>query len=268
MTGNGEHVSLAGARIHVRRTGEGPPLLLINGFGADMTSWKPLIGQLPDREIIAFDQPGMGQSGYTPQALRMPALAQLAEGLLDHLQLQQTDVLGYSLGGVLAQELTLTAPGRVRRLVLAGTTPGIPSRGPSPKLTRMLISRRRYSDEAYALRTLPLLAGGRTARDSELCARAVQRRIAEPPDRKALRRQLWSNLGWSAQRRLPGLQVPTLILHGDDDPLIPLSNPHRLAELIPDSRLEIIAGAGHLFLFDDPACASGLIREHLDTPGA
>lgn len=256
----------AGARIHIRRSGAGKPLLLINGFGADVSDWEPLTALLPDRELIAFDQPGMGQSTFTPRPVRMSALARMTVAVLDHCGIERADVLGYSLGGVLAQELACTAPERVRRLVLAATTPGVPSMGPPPAAIRLLMSSRRYTDPEFAADVLKRLAGGRTARDPDMLRAAVQRRLAEPANPQALRRQLWSGLGWSAQRRLPKLRIPTLVLYPGDDPLVPISNAHRLASLIHDSRLEIIPGAGHLFLFDDPACAVPLIRDHLDRP--
>jgi pimeloyl-ACP methyl ester carboxylesterase len=238
--------------------------LLINGLGANLTMWNSLVSLFTDREVIVFDQPGMGRSKPTPRPRRVSALADMLALLLDELERPIVDVLGYSLGGVLAQELALRHRRCARRLVLAATTAGLPSIGPPPRMFWMLLDKRRYIDRATAERTLAVLAGGRTAREAEVAAAAVTRRLADPPSRLGLRRQLFAVAGWSGQRRLPRLRVPTLIIQGDDDPLIGLHNARRLAALIPGARLEIIPGAGHLFLFDEPERAVPVVRAFLD----
>src|SRR4029078_4981486 len=102
-----------------------------------------------------------------------------------------------------------------------------------------------------------------TARDPALVTESVARRLADPPSRMALRRQLLAVAGWSGQRRLPRLAVPTLVIQGDDDPLIPMQSARRLAELIPGARFHVVPGAGHLVLFDEPERAAPVIREFL-----
>ena len=256
---------VAGARLHVQRTGVGDPLVLITGLGADISSWAKLTALLDGREVVTFDQPGMGRSTLTPRPMRMKGTARVALALLDELGLERFDLLGYSLGGILAQEIAFRAPRRVRKLVLAGTTPGIPCELAPLKTRRMLMDRKRFDDRELAERTLPLLAGGVTARDPELVAELVAKRMADPPDRRAFRRQVWSVLGWSGQRRLRKLEIPLLVLHAEEDPLIPRSNADKFAELVPDARLHVLPGAGHLFLWDEPESAAPLIKEFLDS---
>src|SRR2546421_3033117 len=112
--------------LRVARIGAGEPLLLINGLGANLEMWQPLVGALAgERELIAFDLPGTGRSAQPRWPLRMPHLAQVVTELLDELGHDRLDVLGYSLGGIVAQELAHRDPDRIRRLVLCATTPGL-----------------------------------------------------------------------------------------------------------------------------------------------
>src|SRR5256885_11702060 len=115
-----EFVATAAApSVRVARIGEGEPLLLINGLGANLEMWQPLVRGLADgRELIAFDLPGTGRSARPRWPLRMSQLAHVVTELLDELGYEQPDVLGYSLGGIVAQELAHRAPERIRRLVL------------------------------------------------------------------------------------------------------------------------------------------------------
>jgi pimeloyl-ACP methyl ester carboxylesterase len=116
-------VTVDGLRLRVQRCGAGPPLLLITGIGAHVDMWRPFRRFAGERELIAFDAPGVGRSERPRWPLRMPGLARLVTALLDELELPRVDVLGYSFGGVVAQELA-HRPDRVRRLVLCATGPG------------------------------------------------------------------------------------------------------------------------------------------------
>ena len=114
------------SELRVAARGEGStPLLLINGIGAHLDMWEPFARLLGDRRVIAFDLPGCGESPRSSRPVRMPGLARLVRDLLDALGETQADVLGYSFGGALAQELAHRYPDRVRRLILCGTSPGM-----------------------------------------------------------------------------------------------------------------------------------------------
>ena len=113
-----EFVTAAGLRLRVGRHGAGRPLLLITGIGANLDMWAPFARLVGDRELIAFDPPGAGLSQRPRRPLGMRGLAGVVRELLDALGLERVDVLGYSFGGALAQELAHRAPDRVRRLVL------------------------------------------------------------------------------------------------------------------------------------------------------
>jgi poly(3-hydroxyoctanoate) depolymerase len=129
---NATFVHAAGLRLRVARQGEGRPLLLITGIGANLDMWAPLSRLMPDRELVAFDPPGAGLSQRPRAPLRMRQLAGVVRELLDVLGLERVDVLGYSFGGGLAQELAHRAPDRVRRLVLCATAPGLGGVPPRP----------------------------------------------------------------------------------------------------------------------------------------
>ena len=105
-----DFVRVGGLRLRVARQGSGAPLLLINGIGAPLEMWRPLARRLPGRELVMFDLPGSGRSQTPALPLRMAGLARVVTDLLDELGLRTVDVLGYSLGGLVAQELARRAP--------------------------------------------------------------------------------------------------------------------------------------------------------------
>jgi pimeloyl-ACP methyl ester carboxylesterase len=227
--------------------------------------WRPFVRRLGERPIIAFDLPGAGQSGRGCFPPRMRGLAALVVELLDALELSEVDVLGYSLGGVVAQELAHRAPERVRRLVLGATTPGAPSVPPNPLVAMLMLSPARYYDRRLAEVIVPVIAGGRTARDRRVLHARLGERLANPPTLVGYLHQLYSVCGWSSHLWLRRLRPRVLVVHGDDDPLVPLVNARYLAHAIPDARLHVVRGGGHLFLFDEPGRVVVPITEFLDS---
>lgn len=239
--------------LHVRREGEGPPLLLLNGIGAALEMWQPFAAALGGRELIAFDLPGSGRSAPLPGLMRMAGFADLATELMDALGLDApADVLGYSLGGIIAQELAHRHPDRVARLVLCATSPGLPSIPPNPLAAWFMLSPARYYGAQTARAMLPVIAGGRTARDPEVLESQLRLRLRHPPNGWGYAVQLAAVTGWSSHGWLAGLRQPTLVVHGDEDPLIPVLNARYLAHRIPHASLEVVRRAGHLMLYDEP----------------
>jgi poly(3-hydroxyalkanoate) depolymerase len=253
----------SGPPLRVARAGEGPPLLLINGLGANLEMWKPFAREIRGRELIAFDLPGVGQSARSRWPMRMPALARLVTRLLDRLGHDRIDVLGYSLGGLLAQELAHRAPDRVGRLVLCATTPGVPSVPPNPLVTMLMLSPARYYDRRLAELIVPMIAGGRTARDRRVMGAGLDARLSQPPTPMGYLYQLYAVSGWSSHPWIRRLRHRTLVVHGDRDPVVPLINGRYLAKVIPRGRLRIVRGGGHLFLLDQPASATPAIESFL-----
>jgi poly(3-hydroxyalkanoate) depolymerase len=242
-----------------------PPLLLCNGIGAGLEVLQPFVGALdPRRPVIRFDLPGIGGSPLPRIPYHLVTLPRLLAGLLDRLGYQRADVLGISWGGGLAQQFALSRPGRVRRLVLVATGTGslmVPAR---PRVLRHMLTPRRHRDPRYAMGIAGEIYGG--------SMRAAPRRAAEllhaggraGPDR-GYYFQLLAGTGWTSLPLLPLLRRPTLLLAGDDDPLIPLINGHIMHRLIPGSELVIYPG-GHLDLVADPHRLAPVIERFLDAP--
>ena len=253
-----------GLRLRVARTGSGPPLLLVTGIGANLDMWEPFLGYVPGREVIAFDPPGAGGSPRPPRPLRMPGLAAIVESLLDELGLDEVDVLGYSFGGALAQQLARRAPERVRRLILCATAPGLGGVPPWPYPAILLASPARYYNPRAFRFEVPRIAGGRTRRDPALLARQASTRLGHPPDPLGYAFQLYATWGWSSLPWLHHVDQPTLILAGDDDPIIPVANARLMARRMPAARLRVVEGGGHLFLLDQPETVADEINAFLD----
>jgi poly(3-hydroxyoctanoate) depolymerase len=261
---NATFVRAAGLRMRVGRRGNGRPLLLITGIGAHLDMWAPFARHAGERELIAFDPPGAGLSQRPRVPLRMGGLAQVVRQLLDELRLERVDVLGYSFGGALAQELARRAPDRVRRLVLCATGPGLGGSPPRPVAGLMLATPARYYHPRLLALTLPHIAGGRTAREPGVLAAHAGERLQRPPDPLGYAFQLYAIAGWSSLPWLKRLGQPALVVAGEQDPSVPLRNARMLAARIPDARLHVVHGGGHLFLLDEPENAVGTIREFLD----
>jgi poly(3-hydroxyoctanoate) depolymerase len=253
--------------LRVARIGHGEPLLLINGLGANLEMWGPLVGELAGRrEVVAFDLPGTGRSARPRLPLRMPQLARVVTDLLDELGYEQLDVLGYSLGGIVAQELARRAPERIHRLVLCATTPGWPSIPPDPIVTTLMLTPARYWNRRLAEMIVPIIAGGRTARDPRVLHAGLQQRLVQPPSAVGYLYQLYALSGWSSHPWIRRLQHPALVLHGERDPVVPVVNGRYLADSLPHGRLHVVEGAGHLFLLDEPSSVTPALEAFLSLP--
>lgn len=236
-------------RVMVENRGAGRPLLLINGIGATGDLFDPLRKHLTDRETIAFDAPGVGGSPAPVYPPTMRGIARIVAGLIHELGHDSVDVLGLSWGGALAQELARRHPDRVRRLVLVATMPGWIALPGRPAAMSILLSPARYYSPDYLRRVAPTLYGGAIAAHPELLDEHAKLREARPPTTvgyiwqlSALRR--WTSLPW-----LHRLRMRTLVMAGDDDPIIPAANARLMASRVVDARLHIVEGGGHLFLF-------------------
>lgn len=247
-------------RVGLRR-GEGPPLLIFNGIGANLELLEPLTQALDGVETIVFDVPGVGESQPRLTPYRLRGLARLAARVLDETgHTGRVDVLGVSWGGALAQQFAFTCRERCRKLVLVATTPGMFMVPGSPRALARLFNSQRYSDPSHLERVAPHVYGGEVRRDPALI-RGYGARSKSPHWLGYLYQQLafW---GWTSLPWLPLLPQPTLILSGNDDPLVPLINGRILAALIPRARLEVVDD-GHLFLLTNPLRVAAEIRHFL-----
>ena len=262
------HIDVDGVRLRVAIRGTGRPLLLLMGIGGNLEMWAPFEEALDARVIqtITVDAPGTGGSSGYRFPRRMSGLAHTMDAMLDTLGYDRVDVLGVSFGGVLAQQLARQAPGRVRRLVLAATGAGLGGVPGSPRVLLRLATPRRYSQPDYFRRIAGDIYGGGARRDPDAMLHGSLARFAHAPSLGGYLAQLYAITGWSSVPWLRRLPQRTLVLAGDDDPIVPLANGRILNRLIPDARLHIVRGGGHLFLLERPADIAALVTDFLTAP--
>ena len=261
-------VDVDGIRIRAAIRGEGQPLLLVMGIGGNIEMWEPFERALDGSGIqtITFDAPGVGESTGWRLPRRMGGLARTVDHLVGALGYEAVDVLGVSFGGALAQQLARQFPDRVRRLVLAATAPGVPGLGGlpgRPSAMLALATPYRYYSPAYFRKVAPTLYGGRIRREPELLGEQAHARLVRPPSLQGYAAQLYAMSWWTNFPWLPFIHHPTLVMAGDDDPIIPVLNGRILARLMPHARLEVITGGGHLFLLEEAERSAALVREFL-----
>jgi poly(3-hydroxyalkanoate) depolymerase len=255
-------------RVSVREGTPGwPPLLLCNGIGVSLELLQPFVDVLdPRRPIIRFDMPGVGGSPAVAMPYHLITLPSLLAGLLDELGYEQADVLGISWGGALAQQFAISRPERVRRLVLVSTAPGVIMVPASPSILLRMLSPRRHRDPDYAARIAGELYGG-SARENPIVARDLLHATTRLGPAWGYYYQLLATAGWTSLPFLPKLRPPTLILAGDDDPIIPVANARIMHRLIPHSDLHIYRG-GHLELAADAEHLGAVVEAFLDAEPA
>lgn len=249
------HVWVHGQRLHYARIGgSGEPLLLCNGIGANLELALPFARALAEAgvaPVILFDIPGVGRS---PSGRVLPSLchyARLAVGLLDALGYRQGfHVAGVSWGGALAQRIARDHPARVRSMVLMATTPGIfmvPGR--IGALLRMATPQR-YFSRRFMAENAAAIYGGEMRGRPDLAADFA--RMTRAPAASAYLQQLLAMATFSSLPWLHRIRCPALVMGGDDDPLIRTLNLRLIKALLPDARLHLVRGGGHLFMILRP----------------
>jgi pimeloyl-ACP methyl ester carboxylesterase len=264
LTARNRSVEIDGATLVYRRFGNAesaaPPLLCLQHFRGNLDNWDPaLIDRIArEREVILLDNRGVGSStGIVPD--NVDDMARDALRFVDKLGLRQIDVLGFSLGGYVAQELALVRPRLIRRLVLAGTAP----QG-APKIHR-------WSDDVYALAAQDVLDPSRfirlffsgsqesRAKGAEFLKRISARTVDrdEPTDLATRDAQLEAIARWgipdgSKLARLAAITQPAFVANGDNDPMMITENSYLLAHHLPNAQLRIYPDAGHGFLDQYP----------------
>jgi poly(3-hydroxyalkanoate) depolymerase len=262
-------VTVAGQKIRVDirpGTGNRTPLVLCNGIGISMEALDPFVGALdPELEVIRFDVPGVGGSPLPQRPYWMPELAGLLGKLLTVLGHDQVDMLGISWGGGLAQQYAVLNPRGCRRLVLVATGTGslmVPAR---PRTLARLARPRRHRDARYAAAIAGELYGGSARTDPDRVAALLHADTRVGPRRGYLY-QILAGWGWTSLPFLPLIRQSTLLLAGDDDPIIPLANARIMAALLPKVRLHIYRG-GHLGLVTEAAQLAPTVDTFLTAPG-
>jgi len=237
------------------------PLLVFNGIGANMELAGPFMREMPGIETIIFDVPGAGKSPEPKAPYRISSMASLAADLLDHLGYGQVDVMGVSWGGGLAQQFTIQYPQRVRRVILAATSMGGHTMVPGhPRVLMKMANPRRYIDKGYMKRIAPDIYGGELRSNPEAIKLFTQH--ARGGTKRGYQYQMLAMLGWSSLPWLWRIKHATLVMAGNDDPLVPLINARLHAFLLPHARLHVLED-GHLFLLTQAKQTADVISDFL-----
>jgi len=258
-------------RLYYERHGAGEPLLLITGFTISAAVFDPVLDLYSERfECLTYDNRGSGRSGSPLRLTSVPELAADAAHLLDALGVSSAHVYGLSMGGMIAQELAIRFPERVRGLILGGTTAG------GPRAVRP------------ALRELAVLAGatvgalrepGRPWMAAALFSPEFRRE--HPEEVRALLTHFtrhrarpqgyaahwWASVYHDTVSRLGRIRAPTLVMHGEHDAMSPLGNARLLADRIPDAELVVVPDAGHAYALERPEESFSLLTDWLDRRG-
>ena len=259
-------VGVSWGELYYERAGAGEPLLAIQGMSGTHLAWGKPFRALLERsfDCVVFDNRGVGRSGSVSGPFTIAEMATDARELLDALEIESAHVLGISMGGMIAQELALAVPDRVRSLTLGCTYCGGPgSQLMDPTDFQALAAAMASGDREQVYR-----AGWEVNLSPDF--RAEESRYAEfhemasalPVARETIELQLQAIFGHDTSDRLPALTPPTLVLHGTEDRVLPVANGRQIASLLPGSRLETFERTGHLFWWEHPGRSAELLREH------
>jgi pimeloyl-ACP methyl ester carboxylesterase len=243
--------------LHYESTGAGSaPVLLVMGLGMNATGWWRTIPVLAERfRVLSFDNRGVGRSSRPPGPYTTAGMADDAVAVLDAAGEASAHVYGISLGGMIAQEIALRHPERVRSLVLGATTPGGERAVPADPPTLAFFQRRAEMPAEEAVwASAPYNYSARTRREhGDRIAEDIARRLRFPVEPDPYRAQLAAALGHDALSRLGEVRAPALIVHGEEDRMVHPENARLLAEAIPGADLRTWPEAGHLYPTDEPA---------------
>jgi 3-oxoadipate enol-lactonase len=248
-------VRAGAARLHYERQGTGEPLLLVTGFAISSEVFTPVVPAYAEHfDLVRFDNRGAGRSTAPWRPTSMPELAADAVRLLDALGLDSAHVYGLSMGGMVAQEMALRFPDRVRGLVLGATSPGGPRSVPPSAKELAAFGLQRTAPAAVRAE----LVGGLLftpefrAQEPALVREYLRHLGAHRASARGLGSHLWASAYHDTFSRLGRIAAPTLVLHGTRDTLTPVANGRILAGRIPGAELVELPDAGHAYLLEKP----------------
>jgi pimeloyl-ACP methyl ester carboxylesterase len=268
-------VSIASAPVHTAHTtlgdvayrtvGSGPPLVLITGYSGTMEGWdRRFVQALAQRyRIVIFDNAGVGETHAVTAPLTIDAMANQTSALIDTLGLQRPNILGWSMGSMIAQALAVLHPTQVRRLILCASYPGDST---AVRPSREALNAFESGDPPKVMASL--FPADQTAAQNTYLAAISSYPTAAPAPAAVVTAQGHAVDDWWAGRDLAGGQTgtiaePTLVADGTLDRLDPVANSHTLANLIPGAKLTLYPDAGHAFLFQDQPAFTTVIESFL-----
>jgi pimeloyl-ACP methyl ester carboxylesterase len=257
---------IRGHTLHVLRRGAGEPLLLIQGMSGTHLSWgEPFLTDLErDFDVISYDHRGVGLSDRVSEPFSIGDLAEDAAGVLDALGLESAHVMGISMGGMVAQELALRHPERIRTLTIGCSYSG----GPGSMLTdegvvQQLGEAMLSGDRERAIRTgFEVNVSPGYGADHSNFAVFFEMAQTFPAPVAVIMLQAQAIQGHDTSARLGEIDIPTLVVHGSEDKMLDVANGRMIASRIPGARLEVLEGVGHMFWWEQPERTAALVREH------
>ena len=252
-----------GAELYWESTGAGAPVLLVMGLGMNATGWWRTVPVLSESlRVIAFDNRGVGRSEVAPGPYSVTQMADDAIAVLDAAGEKSAHVYGISLGGMIAQQIALRHPERVRRLVLGATTPGGTHAVPlDDDVVQFFFRRRDMPAEEACWASIPYNYGPRGRREGgQRIAEDIAQRLRFPVRAEGYAAQLEGALHHDVFDSLERIGHETLVVHGEADRMVPPANGALLAERIRDARLETWPEAGHLYFTDAPEADVAVLR--------
>jgi pimeloyl-ACP methyl ester carboxylesterase len=254
---------------YYEEAGRGEPLLMIMGISGDLQGWALQVPELSKHfRVITYDNRGAGRSSAPDRPYSIKQMAGDACALLDHLGIAKAHVLGFSMGGYIAQEFAIAHPERVNKLILLATAPSIDGFG--RVLVRSLMDMRRssMSREQFVRAMAPFLYSPELLDDEDRYERAILNSVSNPYSQSdvGFLRQAEAILGFDASDRIASVKSPALVVVGKDDILVPPRNSEKLAKLLPSATLKQLSG-GHIGCIEYPAEYNAAFAEFLSAAG-
>lgn len=257
----------SGISIFYREIGEGEPILFIQGLEVDNRGWAAIVPAFRDRyRCISLDNRDIGQSEFVPGGYTVADMARDAIAVLDEAGVESAHIVGFSMGGAIAQELAIDYPDRVKKLVLIGTFPWLDERLKAANRSRIKV-REQLSVEDYTRANFPNVYTSRDYDQPGLIEGIIERVVAnaaaaQPND--AFARQSDAIRDYDSRERLKNVRAETLVICGEEDYLCPPWQSRLIADAIPGAKLEFVEGAGHGVVFTRGADVSALMAPFLE----
>jgi 3-oxoadipate enol-lactonase len=248
-------ITVRGINLYYELHGSGEPLLLIQGLGLDCANWVYQIPVLSQRyQVIVFDNRGIGRTDVPEGNYTTDEMAAEAIALLDHLEIPQTHVLGFSMGGFIAQVLAFRYPERVKQLVLVSTAAKLPAVTQQILQSWLRMLQEKVRPETRIRSQLPWLFTNRFFENSQQVDELIRLSLQYPypPTVAGFAGQVAACVAHDIQQQLHQIIAPTLVLVGAEERLIPLERSQFLAERLPNAELKIVQEAGHNFFWERP----------------
>ena len=259
-------VSVNDINLYFEVHGTGFPIIVISGLAENIYWWseefvKEVSGHY---QLILFDNRGAGHSDKPDIEYSIEMMAKDTIGLMDQLKIDEAFILGHSLGGLIAQEIALSYPKRVKKLILCSTS--CPEKSVSANENILnLLSERGTAEQIVRKVTIPVnFSNDFVKNNPNKIENIIKKHLIAPIPGRAFRRQLQASRNFRSCERLKTLEIPTLILHGQQDILVPTENGNILNNIIPNSKLRIFEKSAHILFTQDPELEIEVLLDFLD----